>query len=308
MIYTLTTNPAIDMNITTDGIKPKVVNRTFNTVYTPNGKGLNVSFVLEHFGVPSTVLGFFGGFSGEYIVKETKKRGFQLFPVWVEDVTRINIFLNDGEQEFKFVNGGSLVSREKQEEMLEILKNREDMDCLSISGSLPPGIEPEYYEEILEICEKKSIKTILDVSSKKLKELLRFRPYLIKPNDEEIAEIFGIVMRDEADIIDTLGFLYEKGAQNILLTLGEKGSYFFNGKDVYYASAHTVKLLSSACAGDSALAAFLSVWLKNPDEIELALKRSAAVGANVAESNGIGDLNHVDEYMGKIEVRRVYKK
>ena len=308
MIYTLTTNPAIDMNITTDGIRPKVVNRTFNTVYTPNGKGLNVSFVLDHFGVPSTVLGFFGGFSGEYIVKETEKRGFQLFPVWVEDVTRINIFLNDGEQEFKFVNGGSLVTREKQEEMLEILKTRENMDCLSISGSLPPGIEPEYYEEILGICREKSIKTILDVSSRKLKELLQYRPYLIKPNDEEIADIFGIVMRDEADIIDTLGFLYEKGAQNILLTLGEKGSYFFNGKDVYYASAHPVKLLSSACAGDSALAAFLSVWLNNPEEIEPALKRSAAVGANVAESNGIGDLEHVDEYMRKIEVRRVYKK
>lgn len=308
MIYTLTTNPAIDMNIITDGIRSKYVNRTSTTVYTPNGKGLNVSFVLQHFNVPSTVLGFFGGFSGEYIVKEIEKRGFKSHPVWVEDLTRINVFLNDGEQEYKFVNGGSFVSRDKQDEMLDIIKSRKDMDYLSISGSLPPGISPEYYEEILSICNDKSVKVILDVSSPKLRELLRFRPYLIKPNDEEIAEIFGIVMKSEPDIVDALGYLHEKGAQNILLTLGEKGAYFSKGKDIYYVEAYPVKLLSSACAGDSSLAAFLSIWLENTKSIETALKRCAAVGANVAESNGIGDLAQVDNYMGKINVRRVNDK
>ena len=305
MLYTLTTNPAIDMNIITDGIRPKFVNRTSTTVYTPNGKGLNVSFVLQHFGIPSTVLGFFGGFSGEYIVKETEKRGLGIYPVWVEDLTRINIFLNDGEQEYKFVNGGSFVDKEKQVEMLDIIKSREDMDYLSISGSLPPGISPEYYEDILTICNDKSVKVILDVSSPKLKELLSFRPYLIKPNDEEIAEIFGIVMKNESDIVRALKFLHEKGAQNILLTLGAKGAYFSNGKELYYVEAYPIKLLSSACAGDSSLAAFLSIWLMNTRDIETALKRCAAVGANVAESNGIGDLAQVDNYMGKINLRRV---
>jgi len=192
--------------------------------------------------------------------------------------------------------------------MLDIIKSRKDMDYLSISGSLPPGISPEYYEEILSICNDKSVKVILDVSSPKLKELLRFRPYLIKPNDEEIAEIFGIVMKSEPDIVDALGYLHEKGAQNILLTLGEKGAYFSKGKDIYYVEAYPVKLLSSACAGDSSLAAFLSIWLENTKSIETALKRCAAVGANVAESNGIGDLAQVDNYMGKINVRRVNDK
>lgn len=305
MIYTLTTNPAIDMNIMTDGLRPQVVNRTFGTVYTPNGKGLNVSFVLQHFGIPSAVLGFFGGFSGDYIVKETKTRGFEIHPVWVEEQTRINIFLNDGTSEYKFVNAGSFVSREKQEEMLAILKGSRDMDYLSISGSLPPGIEPEYYEEILTLCREKETRVILDVSSKKLRELLEYRPYLIKPNDEEIADIFGIVMRDEADILDALEFLHEKGAENILLTLGERGAYFSDGKAVYYVSACPVRLLSSACAGDSALAAFLSIWLEKPEDVETALKRCAATGANVAESNGIGDLEKVEAYMEKVCVRRV---
>ena len=134
MLYTLTTNPAIDMNISTRGIVPGAVNRTFDTVYTPNGKGLNVSFVLKHFGVESKILGFFGGFSGDYIVSESRKKGIEVLPVMVEDTTRINIFLNDGTQEFKFVNEGSLVTEENQKEMTKLLESLEDMEYLSISS------------------------------------------------------------------------------------------------------------------------------------------------------------------------------
>lgn len=305
MLYTLTTNPAIDMNISSHGLYPGVVNRTFDTVYTPNGKGLNVSFVLDHFGVTSKILGFFGGFSGTYIIEESRKKGVEVLPVMVEDTTRINIFLNDGQQEFKMVNAGSLVTEEKQEEMLSLLKKLDDLEYLSISGSLPRGITPEYYEKILQVCKEKDVKVILDISSPKLKELLSYHPYLIKPNDEEVKAIFDVPVQDEKDMINVLKMLHNKGAQNILLTLGERGSYFFNGKDIYYASAQPVELLSSACAGDSALAAFMSIWLEHPDHIEEALKRSAATGANVAESNAIGDLKKVDEYMKNITVRRV---
>ncbi|MEG0050763.1 MAG: 1-phosphofructokinase family hexose kinase [Terrisporobacter sp.] len=308
MIYTLTTNPAIDMNICTNSIERKLVNRTHDAVYSANGKGLNVSFVLKHFGVDSKVLGFFGGFSGKYIVEETKKKDIEILPVEVEDTTRINIFLNDGEGEFKFVNSGSFVDQEAQQEMLEKIHGLEDLNYLSISGSLPPGIETSYYEDIFKICQKKSTKVILDISSPKLKCLLKYKPFLIKPNDEEIADIFGIIVRDEEDIKDVLKYLHEQGAQNILLTLGEKGSYFYNGKNIYYASAHEIKLLSSACAGDSALAAFLSLWLQdmeNEKNIEHALKRASATGANVAESNALGDFKKVKEYMNEIKVRRV---
>lgn len=305
MIYTLTTNPAIDMNLSTNGIKRKEVNRTFNTVYSANGKGLNVSFVLKYFGIDSTVLGFFGGFSGDYIIKETKKKGVEIIPTMVDDITRINIFVNDGEGEFKFVNSGSFVNRDKQEEMLKTLKLADDLEYLTINGSLPPGIDTSYYDEVLEICKEKGTKVILDISSPKLKDLLKYNPFLIKPNDEEIKEIFGIIMRDEEDVKDLLKYLYELGAQNILLTLGENGSYFYNGENIYFATTQKVELLSSACAGDSALAAFLSVWIENPENIELALKRSAATGANVAESNGVGDLMKVEEYIKNIKVRKV---
>ena len=136
-------------------------------------------------------------------------------------------------------------------------------------------------------------------------DLLKYRPLLIKPNDEEILGIYGMELKTENDMVNALEFLHKEGAQNILLTLGEKGSYFYNGEHVYYASAQPVKLLSSVCAGDSALAAFMSIWLKQRDEIESALKLSAATGANVAESNAIGTLEKVDEYRKNIQVRMV---
>lgn len=305
MIYTLTTNPAIDMNITSDGIKEKKVNRTCNAVYTPNGKGLNVSYCLNYFNVQSKVLGFFGDFSGRYIVEETKKRSIEVFPVWVDDTTRINIFLNDGNQEYKFVNEGSYVSPDKQEEMLSLIAGLDDMDTMVISGSLPRGIANQFYDQVLNICKKKSAAVVLDISAPYLNDLMVYRPFLIKPNDEEIKDIFGIIMRDEDDIKDALCYLHEKGAQNILLTFGDKGSYFYNGKTVYAAGTKQVKLVSSACAGDAALAGFLSVWLKHPQAIETALKRSAAIGANVAESNGLGLMDKVDEYAEEIKIRMV---
>ncbi|HBO37982.1 MAG TPA: 1-phosphofructokinase [Pasteurellaceae bacterium] len=305
MIYTLTTNPAIDMNISSNGFFPNKVNRTFNAVYTPNGKGLNVSFVLKHFGIPSKILGFFGGFSGQFIVNEAIRRDFELLPIWIDDITRINIFFNDGEKEYKLVNEGAFTPPHKQIALLNKLENLNDLEFLSISGSLPKGIDNHYYEEILKICVEKNTKIILDISANNLKTLLNYKPYLIKPNDDEVREIFGIDIKDENDAVNALYKLNQLGAQNILLTLGEKGAYFFNGRQIYYASAQPIKLVSSACAGDSALAAFLSVWLKEPENITEALKLSAATGANVAESNGIGDLTKVKEYKKNITIKLI---
>ncbi|MDW2797733.1 1-phosphofructokinase family hexose kinase [Clostridium boliviensis] len=305
MIYTLTANPAIDMNLSSCGIMGKVVNRTFDAVYTPNGKGLNVSYCLKRFQTQSAVLGFFGGFSGRFVVDETRKRGIKTYPVWVNDTTRINIFLNDGKEEYKFVNEGSYVSPGKQKNLYRLLETLNDMDTLIISGSLPKGVKDSFYDEVMEICQRKRTPVILDISSPHLKYLIGCRPYLIKPNDEEIKEIFGIVMRDEADVKDVLKDLYESGARNILLTLGDRGSYFYNGSALYHAGTKKVRLVSSACAGDAALAGFLSIWMNQPYEIEGALKRSAAVGANVAESSGLGLMDRVEDYTKEIIVRKV---
>lgn len=307
MFYTLTANPAIDMNIFSDGLIRKEVNRTRGAVYTANGKGVNVSLVLNHFGTPSTVLGFFGGFSGEYIVTECEKKGLFVKPVMIDDITRINVFLNDGEGEFKMVNEGPVIPEDKQAEFLKLLENLDDAEYLCISGSLPRGITPDFYDKIFQCCARKGTKVILDISSPKLKELLAYRPLLIKPNDEELRDVFGITLNSEEDVKSALGELHKLGAQNVLLTLGDKGSYFSDGKKVVSCSTYPVKLVSSVCAGDACLATFLSIWTKDKTNVEEALKKSAAAGANVAESAGLGDLKMVDEYSKHISVREIEK-
>lgn len=305
MIYTLTTNPAIDMNLIGKKIAPNIVNRTSDAMYSPNGKGINVSLTLKYFNVKSKVLGFFGGFTGEYIIDALSKKQICSEPIWVDDITRINIFINDGDSEYKFVNNGSFVDRYKQKELLSLLNNLEDCTCLIISGSLPRGINDIYYEEILEILSEKKIPFILDISSEKLKNLLKYKPLLIKPNDEEIKNILGIEINEENDVIRVMKILKKYGAQNILLTMGEKGAYFFNGKRMFYSSVQKVNLISSACAGDAALAAFISIWLRNTEYIEEAMKLSAATGANVAESNALGNFSKVETYRKNIRIREI---
>lgn len=304
MIYTLTTNPAIDMNIKSNKIVPVRVNRSIETTYFATGKGINVSLVLKYFGIESKILGFFGGFTGKFIVDELIRQGLEVKDLWIDNPTRINVFINDGENEFKFLDKGPIISIEKQIELKNIIANIDDCDYLVISGSLPSNIDDSYYEDILKICSKKNIKVILDISSKALKGLLAYKPLLIKPNNDEIKEIFGFDVTDENKIIEIMKVINNMGAQNILLTMGSKGMYFYNGSKLYFCNAPKIKLISSACAGDSALAAFLSEWLFD-QEIDKALKKSSATGATVAENWGIGDLTNVNKYYKMLNVKEV---
>lgn len=297
-------NPAVDMNITSQGIHPKVVNRTRDSFYSHNGKGINLTRVLRHFGMDSAVLGFFGGFSGRYIVDSLREEGVPVHPIRVEETTRINIFLNDGSQEYKFVGEGAHVSPQAQRELLGLLETLPDFDYFTVNGSLPPGIEETFYDEILEVCRRRGAQVILDISSRRMPELLRFKPLLIKPNDEEVREIWGRQLTGPEDVADTMDLLHGQGAQNVLLTLGDKGMLFSDGAGIWYCDAPKVKLVSSACAGDSCLAAFLSEWL-GEGSLETAMKKGSATGADVAGSNGIGDLLRVSEYMQCLTVRKV---
>ena len=304
IIYTLTMNPAVDMNITSQGIHPKVVNRTWDSFYSHNGKGINLTRVARHFGVESAAIGFFGGFSGKYIVDSLREEGVPVHDIPVEETTRINIFLNDGSSEYKFVGEGARVSPQAQKQLLALLKELPDFDYLTINGSLPPGIEESFYDEILEVCAQRGAQVVLDISSKRMPELLRYRPLLIKPNDEEIREIWGRTLDSLEDVVDTLALLHGQGARNVLLTLGDKGMLFSDGAGIWFCDAPKVKLVSSACAGDSCLAAFLSEWL-GEGGLETAMRKGSATGADVAGSNGIGDLSRVTTYMQSLTVKKV---
>lgn len=305
MIYTLTTNPAIDMNVRTTDIVLGKVNRTTETFYSPNGKGLNVSFVLGHFGIETEILGFFGGFSGEYILNECKKRGYKVNPVNIEGINRINVFVETDHGEYKLVNKGPFVSDAEQQKLMQLLSALKEEDLLVISGSLAAGMDDTIYDKILQSFKERGTRVILDIGSKKLKGLLKYNPLLIKPNDEELKDIFSFSITDEAAAVRALKYLHEQGAQNVLLTMGEKGSYFYDGKSVWFCEAYPIIPKSATCSGDGYLGAFLSVWLKDESCVEQALKLASATGADIAENFGLGEYLMVDSYKGKIAVKKV---
>lgn len=308
MIYTLTVNPAIDLNVRAADMAPNRVTRTTGALHTPNGKGLNVSFTLQRYGVPSTILGFFGGYSGDYIVEGSRAMGCEVMGVRVDGITRINYFvsLEDGSgDEYKFVEAGAEVSRERQLEMLDLIDGLDDLSCLVISGSLAPGIDVSYYDELVDHVVAKGAEFAFDISHPCLARLVERGPLLIKPNDEELEQIFGVDAHDEAAILASLAEVRGRGAKNILLTLGGDGAYFASEQGIWHASAAPIKMLSSACAGDATLGSFLSLWFDDRDGVERALVRAMATGGNVAECFGLGDFARVGELEPLIEVRRI---
>lgn len=309
MIYTLTPNPAIDYNISCDGLQPNTVTRTRDAVYTPNGKGLNVSFTLDHYGVDTTILGFFAGFSGRYIVEGARELGVDVKPVWTEGITRVNVFLNAGpDTEYNMVNAGAAITAADEDAMFDLIDRLDDLDCLVISGSLPPNASEGFLRTAIERVRAKGSRFVLDISSPQLAELLELEPLLIKPNDDELLDIFGIevVAGDDESVSAAMGELHARGAQNVLLTLGGAGAYFSNGEHLWFANrTFDVEVRSTVCAGDSSLAAFLSVWFSDRDRVEDALRRSMATGANVVECAGLGDFAHVEEYEKGIDIRPV---
>ena len=307
MYYTLTANPAVDMTVSCPPLIPNENVRSLNASYTANGKGLDVSFALKKFGVDSVALGFFAGFTGKYVVDETMNMGCLCRPVWIDGVTRINSYFNDGENEYGILNPGPILTPQGEQELLKILDTTGDLECLIVSGSLPPKASPDFLDKVIEHAKSRGADVVLDLSSSKLKHLAATKPLLIKPNHHEMKAIFGVGIDTDDDARRALKMAHEAGVQNVLLTMGSRGSaYFSNGEDIWYAKREfNIKLVSSVCAGDCTLAAFLVAWYHDRDNVEEALKLALATGANVAESVGLGDFGHVDEYSKRIAVRKL---
>ena len=307
MYYTLTANPAVDMTVSCPPLIPNENVRSLNASYTANGKGLDVSFALKKFGVDSVALGFFAGFTGKYVVDETMNMGCLCRPVWIDGVTRINSYFNDGENEYGILNPGPILTPEGEQELFKILDTTGDLECLVISGSLPPKASPDFLDKVVAHAKDRGADVVLDLSSSKLKKLAATKPLLIKPNHHEMKAIFNVPVDTDDEVRVAMGLAHEAGVQNVLLTRGSRGdAYFSNGEDIWYAKREfNIKLVSSVCAGDCTLAAFLVAWYNNRENVEEALKLAMATGANVAESVGLGDFGHVDEYSKRITVRKL---
>lgn len=303
-IYTCTMNLAIDLFIETDTMDPFVVNRTKDDDIQANGKGVNVSLVLKMLGIPTTALGFRAGFTGNYIEDYLQEKAIQTDFIEVPGMTRINVFtqVNQTEEEYKLVNQGPEIPPEKVQAFLNQIRNLQAQDYLCISGSLPRGVAPTILVEISRICEERGIHLIIDSSYQEVMDCLPYHPFLLKPNEEELASWFGQVIDTEEAYLFYGQQLLAAGAQNVLLSLGGEGAIFFTQDKIIRGNSPKGKVVNTACAGDTLLGTFLAGHLSQ-QPLEETLRKSLAAGSSTAFRKGLTDFLDVEALSKQIEIK-----
>lgn len=305
MIYTVTLNPAIDLVIVTRKLKPKVVNRTEKFELQPNGKGVNVSFILKKLGITSVATGIGGGFTLDYIVSGLKEKDIQTNFFKVKEPTRVNVFTNviDENTEYKEVNPGPIINETVQNKFLQYLTtNLVTNDIVVISGSFSKGIKPSILVEIAKIAKNKKAKLVIDSSYAAILDTLPFQPFLLKPNDAELAKLFNYTGNlTKTKIIELSQKLLAGGCKNVLVSLGAQGAALINNKHILFANAPKIKVVNSACAGDTMLGTFIALLEKNKP-VKEALKIAVAAGSDTARRIGLTEFN-LDELLPQISVK-----
>ncbi len=284
MIYTVTFNPAIDYVVKVPDLKLGYVNRTESDDVQIGGKGINVSVILNNLGVKNIALGFIAGFTGEEIKNKLEKEGVKTdFIELNEGLTRINVKIKvDEETE---INGnGPDIPQSAVDELFEKLSDLKSGDILILAGSIPKSIPDDIYEKIMERLRNKGIKFVVDATKDLLCNVLKYKPFLVKPNNFELEEIFNVKLDTDDDIICYAKKLQEKGARNVLVSMGGKGAILVdeNGVD-YKMDAVKGNVKNTVGAGDSMVAGFVAGFIEKND-YSYALKLGLASGSATAFS------------------------
>ncbi|MGX7264235.1 1-phosphofructokinase [Enterococcus crotali] len=308
-LYTCTMNLAIDLFIETETMEPKVVNRTLDDDIQANGKGVNVSLILKKLNIDSTAIGFSGGFTGRYIEEFLNQKEIATEFIPIAENTRINVFtqVNQEHTEYKLVNKGPKIPREKINELLKRIEKIEAGSYLCVSGSLPQGISEVILVEISQIAHKNKVNLVLDSSYMSVMDCLVYQPYLLKPNEEELAKWFGQKDIPLEESPTYLKRLIHKGAQRVLLSFGGKGCFYADKDRIIYGNAPTGKVVNTACAGDSLLGTFISGLLMN-EPLDKTLKHSIAAGSSTAFRKGLTDFSDIKELEKQIQIQTIEGK
>ena len=280
-------NPSVDYVVRLDKLKEGLTNRSLSEEYYIGGKGINVSFVLAELGVKSTALGFTAGFTGEEIEKRILDSGIDSeFIRLKEGASRINIKLCSCDE--TEINGrGPVISDDELSRLMRRIEKLRDGDTLVLAGSIPDSVPDDIYERILQSVSNKNIRTIVDASGELLRRCLSMKPFLIKPNKQEVSELFCREINSDEDIRDCGEALKNLGAQNVIISLGGDGAVLF-GDDGGVYHCGTVKGIteSTVGAGDSMVAGFIAGYDKTGDP-GYALKLGTACGNATAFSKGL---------------------
>lgn len=294
MIYTVTFSPALDYIVDLEKLEVGEINRTKKETMLPGGKGINVSIVLSNLGTKSVVLGFTGGFIGKYIEDEMKLHNIDSDFVHLEGNTRINVKIK-GMVETAINGQGPKVSESNIEELINKLTKLTSDDVLVISGAIPNTLPSNTYERILERIKDNHVTLIVDTTKDTLLKTLSYHPLLVKPNKEELEELFNVSINNDEELVKTAYRLIEMGAKNVIVSLGGDGALLVesNGHNKIIRSPKG-KVINTVGAGDSLVAGFIDEYFRSHD-IHKAFKRGIATGSASAFSENLATLDKVNE-------------
>ena len=296
MIYTVTFNPAIDYIVRMDKpLDPGMTNRSVSEDCFFGGKGINVSTILKNLGIENTALGFAAGFTGEAIVQSVKSKGIIAdFIMLDEGISRINVKIKSDEE--TEINGqGPAISREAYDELLQKLDRLEKGDILILAGSIPGSLPSDVYEIILERLYGKGITFVVDATKDLLLKVLRFNPFLIKPNNHELGEMFGVVLKTDDEIEEYARKLQEMGARNVLVSMAGDGAMLITEDGQRFrAGVPKGKVKNSVGAGDSMVAGFVAGYMKSGDYLT-ALNMGTAAGSATAFSDDLATADLIND-------------
>lgn len=299
MIYTVTFNPSLDYIVSVDHFKMGMVNRTSKELMYPGGKGINVSIVLSNLGVKNTAFGFSAGFTGEEIIRKVQEKGIEAEFIKVkEGISRINVKLRS-EEESEINGKGPEITEENIKKLYEKLDSLKQGDILVLAGSIPDMMPKSIYMDIMDYLKEKNLMVVVDATKELLLSVLPYYPFLIKPNNHELEEIFGVEIKTKDQVIEYAKKLREKGAKNVLVSMAGEGAVLVteDGQE-FRAEAPKGKVINSVGAGDSMVAGFLYGYLKNNDYKE-ALAYGICTGSASAFSEELAEKKQVEDLIKK---------
>ena len=294
MVYTVTFNPSLDYVVKVHKLTLGQVNRTKSEAVFPGGKGINVSVVLKNLGIDNKVLGFTAGFTGEAIERLVSNSGCSCDFIRLEKgLSRINVKIKSySESE---INGqGPSISGKALDELYLKLESVQDKDTLVLAGSIPDTLPKDIYENIMKKFQDKKIMTVVDATKDLLLNVLKYHPFLIKPNSHELGEMFGVTIKNDEDTIEYATKLQYMGARNVLISMAEKGAVLITESgNIYKCLPPKGKVVNSVGAGDSMVAGFIAGYITS-ENYETAFKTGLAAGSASAFSEWLADKEQIN--------------
>ena len=302
MIYTVTFNPSLDYIVRLDSFTAGEINRVNYEQVLAGGKGINVSIVLQNLGQKSTALGFLAGFTGEEIKSQLSGFGVKSDFVQLKNgFSRINVKAK-AESETEINGQGPDISEAEREQLFHQLDKLTADDTLVLAGSIPKTLPDDIYQKIMARLNGKGIRIIVDAEKKLLLNVLQYHPFLIKPNNHELGDMFGVKLTSDEEILTYARKLQEKGAQNVLISMAGDGAILLTADGKSYKSpAPKGKLINSVGAGDSMVAGFITGFTESNGNLEKAFHMGVATGSASAFSENLATRPEVEALLATIE-------